>query len=394
MEVLPIQRRFNGILFGGTMNPVQVREQIKDKTGVTITKTMFRDAVAPGIGVPKSRLDDEFDLGNERGLYFYVNCIIDRGPRDVSNRLATWVDANPSEASAEGEQTSSIVSGDQIAEVVTGDLEQTDAESDLDADAPDTEPTKPATPARKGGPKPTEQDRKLARVLDATQARLLDIPPEWWVERVINGVTVQLYWPTVEVRDVRMGDKRIPCYVYRSLDPTDGIIAITAADYERHQNGDWSKRHMPMVTTGYWESLLKIFRGFSTYTHTCSIGGERFDPLLKSKARMFLRKLRGGPFSEGPLEPMLYPQRCYTHWVLEQVRPSIQRAWMQATVDLQHLRGDPEAMAQARADRMEQLIREVYETVRKRNHRITIVGVANAFVAYADSVTANSTPKE
>lgn len=373
------------------MNPLQVRDKIKDMTGVTITKTVFRDAVAPAIGVAKSKLNDDFDLGNERDVVFYVNCIIDRGPRDVSNALTAWYDVNAPEASAAGQPINDVtVAGDE-------GQEQTDAESDLDADAPEpaAQPERPAARTKQSGPRPTKVDLELARVLDATQARLRDIPAGAWVQRRFpDGTPVMLYRPAVEVDNFRIGGKRELCYVYDSLDPTDGRIAVTAADYERYQSGDWALRHMPLVTSGYWEGLLKILKGFSTYTHTCSVGGERFDPLLKSKARMFLRKQRGGPFSSGSLEPMLFPRRCYVHYVLEETSREIQRSWMQATVDLQHLRGDAEELQKARADRMEELIREVYETVRKRNRRISLAGVAQAFVAYAESLNPTSGPKE
>ncbi len=208
------------------------------------------------------------------------------------------------------------------------------------------------------------KDKWVRGQIRTIQRRCNRVSPENLVPTEMpDGKTVPLYRPSVQVRELD-GES---VYAYQSLDPEEGLLALTLMDYETYRKGGSNQyRHMPFVSQDHFEKGIEMLKQYSFFSDKCSYpnctyntkeGRNGFAAGLRRKWELLVRNLMLAPGTDAGTtskKVMELKQMCYVHWLLGESRDFIKPLWAQITVELQDLPVEEFRSARIARSRQEQ----------------------------------------
>lgn len=218
------------------------------------------------------------------------------------------------------------------------------------------------------------KDKWVRGQIRTIQRRCNRVPAENLVSTEMpDGKTVPLYRPSVQVRELD-GET---VYVYASLDPEDGLLALTLVDYETYRKGGNNQfRHMPFASQDHFKKGIELLKEYSFFSDKCSYpncsyntreGRNGFAAGLRRKWELLVRNLMLAPGTDAGTtskKVLELKTMCYVHWLLGESRDFIRPLWAQITVELQDL--PSEEFRAARIARFVDLINEIDALVQQK----------------------------
>lgn len=218
------------------------------------------------------------------------------------------------------------------------------------------------------------KDKWVRSQIRTIQRRCNRVPTDNLVQTEMpDGKTVPLYRPSVQVRELN-GET---VYAYTSLDPEEGLLALTLVDYETYRKGGSNQyRHMPFVSQDHFRDGIELLKQYSFFSDKCSHpsctyntreGRNGFAAGLRRKWELLVRNLMLAPGTDAgktSKKVMELKTMCYVHWLLGESRDFIKPLWAQITVELQDL--PAEEFRSARIARFVDLINEIDALVQQK----------------------------